>query len=199
MPEWFGVHLPRVLEASDGRADWVPPRTGDVGLLLRDTSLAATVAHSARPYSVAVDIDSVEGLSDDRAACEFLVRRLGFQIVLAHHPATAANIADLGALALLRVFAVDGTGLRSSLESHPSGEGIGSAVSPGLVLPHLGADELALLPRPILAYGLIDRPVDINACMRCADALVLSRRALAGARTTEALAELAREVRQPLS
>ena len=48
------------------------------------------------------------------------------------------------------------------------------------------------LPRPILAYGLIDRPTDIAACLRCADAIVLSQQALAGARTSGALAELAR-------
>ena len=196
MPEKLGIHLPRVFEASDGRADCGPPKGGDTGILLRDTSLAALMVHAGRGYAVAVDIDSVEGLSDDGAACEFLVLRLGFRIVLAHHPATAATIAELGALALLRVFAVDSTGLRSSLESNPPGAGIGSVVSPGLVLPHLGADELALLPRPILAYGLIDRPADIAACMRCADAIVLSRGALARARTSEALAEIAREAQQ---
>ena len=192
MTDRWGIHLPRVLEASDGLADWDPPKGGDVGLLLRDTSLTALTTHARRGQAVAVDIDSIDGLSDDGAACEFLVRKLGFRIVLAHHQATAAHIAELGALALLRVFAVDSTGLRRSLEGLPRGEGVGSAVSPGLVLPHLGADELALLPRPILAYGLIDRPTDIAACLRCADAIVLSRQALAGARTSGALAELAR-------
>jgi hypothetical protein len=179
MPEKLGIHLPRVFEASDGRADCEPPKGGDTGILLRDTSLAALMVHAGRGYAVAVDIDSVEGLSDDGAACEFLVLRLGFRIVLAHHPATAATIAELGALALLRVFAVDSTGLRSSLESNPPGAGIGSVVSP-----------------PILAYGLIDRPADIAACMRCADAIVLSRGALARARTSKALAEIAREAQQ---
>ena len=175
MSDWVGVHLPRLFEASDGKAPWRPPESGDVGLLLRDTSLAALVANAGRPYAVAVDIDSVEGLAYDRAGCEFLVRTLGFRIVLSHHAGAAASIAELGALALLRVFAVDGTGLRSSLESHPAAEGIGSAVSPGLVLPHLGEDELAMLPRPIMAYGLVDRPADIAACLARSDAVVLSR------------------------
>lgn len=178
MTDRYGIHLPRVFEAADGRAEWMPPESGDVGLLLRDTSLAALAAHSGRPYAVAVDLDSVEGLSDDRAACEFLVRKLGYRIVLAHHAAAAAIVAELGALALLRVFAVDSTGLRSSLESHPAREGIGCAVSPGLVLPHLADDELALLPRPILAYGLVDRPADIAACLNCADAIVLAQKRL---------------------
>ena len=192
MADTRGVHLPRVLEASDGRAEWEQPKGGDVGLLLRDTSLTELTNHARRGYVVAVDIDSINGLADDREGCEFLVRKLGFRIVLTHRQTTAATIADMGALALLRVFAVDSTGLRRPLEGSPRAEGIGSAVSPGLVLPHLGADELALLPRPILAYGLIDRPEDIAACLRCADAIVLSRHALAGARTSGSLAGLAR-------
>jgi glycerol-3-phosphate responsive antiterminator len=192
MTERWGIHLPRVLEASDGRTDWNPPTGGDVGLLLRDTSLTALMIHAGRGHAVAVDIDSIDGLSDDREGCEFLVRKLGFRIVLAHRQTTAATIADLGALALLRVFAVDSTGLRRPRDGPPRADGIGSAVSPGLVLPHLSADEIALLPRPILAYGLIDRPADIAACLRCADAIVLSHQALAGARTSGSLAELAR-------
>ncbi len=174
MPDPTALRLPRVLVASDGRAEWQPPESSEVGLLLRNTTLAALVARSGRPYPVAVDIDSVEGLSDDNAACEFLVRRLGFSIILAHHAAAAGHIADLGALALLRVFAVDSSGLRTSLESRPTSDRIGSVVSPGLVLPNLADDDLAMLPRPILAYGLLDRPADIVACMGRADSVVLS-------------------------
>ena len=91
----------------------------------------------------------------------------------------------------MRVYAWDSTDLRRSLEGHPRGERVGTALCPGLVLPHLGADELALLPRPILAYGLLDRPADIVACMRCADSIVLSRDALGRVMASESLAEFA--------
>jgi glycerol-3-phosphate responsive antiterminator len=177
-----------VFEISDGRTDWDPSRGADVGLLLAHTSLTALLHHAGRGYVVAVDSDSVEGLSDDAVGLEFLVMKLGFKIVLSHHPGVAARVAELGGLSFMQVFALDSTGLRRSLESHPPGERIGSAVSPGLVLPHLGADELAQLPRPILAYGLVERPVDIVACLRCADSIVLTRDALVHVMTSESLA-----------
>lgn len=173
------VLLPPLFEVSDGRGRWEPPKGTPTGLLLRDTSLTGILHHAGADYPVAVDIDSVEGLSDDEAACEFLVLRLGFRIVLAHRAATAALVASMGGLALLRVFAVDSTGLRRSLETNLRSERIGSAVSPGIVLPHLAANELAMLPRPILAYGLIDRPSDISSCMQRADSVALSREAMA--------------------
>jgi glycerol-3-phosphate responsive antiterminator len=177
-----------VFEISDGRTDWDPSRGADVGLLLAHTSLTALLHHAGRGYVVDVDSDSVEGLSDDAVGLEFLVMKLGFKIVLSHHPGVAARVAELGGLSFMQVFALDSTGLRRSLESHPPGERIGSAVSPGLVLPHLGADELAQLPRPILAYGLVERPVDIVACLRCADSIVLTRDALVHVMTSESLA-----------
>ena len=173
------VRLPPIFEVSDGRDRWEPPIGLAAGLLLRDTSLPALLHHVGANYPVAVDIDSIEGLAEDEAACEFLVGRLGFRIVLAHRVATAACIAAMGGLALLRVFAVDGTGLRRSLETSPRLEQIGSAVSPGIVLPHLAVNELAMLPRPILAYGLIDRPSDVSACLQRADSIALSRAAMA--------------------
>ena len=48
-----------------------------------------------------------------------------------------------------------------------------SALSPGLVIVHLRSDELADLPRPIVAYGLIDDVEDARACMALADAIVV--------------------------
>jgi hypothetical protein len=60
-----------------------------------------------------------------------------------------------------------------SLESHPRTDGVGSLLSPGLVIGHLRPDELADLPRPIVAYGLIDDVEDARACMALADAIVV--------------------------
>jgi hypothetical protein len=60
-----------------------------------------------------------------------------------------------------------------SLESHPRTDGVGSLLSPGLVIVHLRPDELAELPRPIVAYGLIDEIEDARACMALADAIVV--------------------------
>ena len=172
-------HLPRIFEASNGKGDWSPPGR-DIGLLLRDTNLAALVANAGSDTTLAVDCDGVEGLGDDRAAADFLVVRLGLGIVLTRHAAMAANVASLGGLALVKVYALDSEGLRHSLEAHPGGSAIGTAICPGLVLPHLEPEEVSALPRPLLAYGLLEAPVDIAACLAIADSVVLRRSAIEG-------------------
>ena len=175
-------HLPRIFEASNGRGEWSPPGQ-DIGLLLRDTNLAALVANAGNAgddTTLAVDCDGVEGLGDDRAAAEFLVVRLGFGIVLTRHAAMAANVASLGGLAFVKVYALDSEGLRHSLEVHPRGSAVGTAICPGLVLPHLEPEEVSALPRPLLAYGLLEAPVDIAACLAIADSVVLRRSAIEG-------------------
>ena len=175
-------HLPKIFEASNGHGNWSPPGR-DVGLLLRDTNLAALVANAGnagKDTTLAVDCDGVEGLGDDRAAAEFLVVRLGFGIVLTRHAAMATNVASLGGLALLKVYALDSEGLRHSLEAHPGGSAIGTAICPGLVLPHLEPGEVSLLPRPLLAYGLLEAPADIATCLAIADSVVLRRPAIEG-------------------
>lgn len=175
-------HLPRIFEASNGRGDWSPPGR-DIGLLLRDTNLAALVANAGNAgndTTLAVDCDGVEGLSDDRAAAEFLVVRLGFGIVLTRHAAMATNVASLGGLAFLKVFALDSEGLHHSLEAHPRGSNVGTTICPGLVLAHLEPCEVALLPRPILGYGLLEAPADTAACLAIADSVVLRRHAIEG-------------------
>ncbi len=182
-------NLPRVFEASHGQGSWSPPGR-DVGLLLRDTNLAALLAYAGYDTTLAVDCDSVEGLGDDRAAAEFLVLRLGFGVVLTRHTAMAANVASLGGLALLKVYALDTEGLHRSLEGHPRGPAIGTAICPGLVLAHLEPGELSLLPRPIMGYGLLDAPEDIAACLAIADSVVLRRQAIEG------LAALSRDGRE---
>lgn len=175
-------HLPRIFEASNGQGLWSSPGQ-DVGLLLRDTNLAALVANAGNAgndTTLAVDCDGVDGLGDDRTAAEFLVVRLGFGIVLTRHAAMAANVASLGGLAFLKVYALDSEGLRHSLEAHPRGSAIGTAICPGLVLPHLEPEEVSALPRPLLAYGLLEAPADIAACLAIADSVVLRRSAIEG-------------------
>ena len=93
--------------------------------------------------------------------------------MLTRRPQTAARIARLGCLALLHVMAFDSTGIARSLDGHPRVAGVGTVVSPGLVLPHMRPNEVERLPRPILAYGLIIEPADAWACLALADGIVL--------------------------
>jgi glycerol-3-phosphate responsive antiterminator len=166
--------LPRVIVADDGRHPVELPTDLGLGLLLRDTDLSVIVARAASaPIPLAVDIDTVRGLGADEAAVEFVVRRLGIEIVLTRRSATAIHAAELGGLALLHVLAFDSTGLHRSLDGHPRTNGVGTVVSPGLVLSHMSQGELDSLFRPILGYGLMTDPADIDACLEIADGVAL--------------------------
>lgn len=168
------VRLPDLLIASDGRHPVYPPPGLDAGVLVRDTDLAALVHRASSDCPpLAVDIDSVAGLGGDDAAVEFVTRRLGVRVVMTRRPQLAARAAERGHLGLVHVFGYDSTGMARSLESHPRTDGVGSLLSPGLVIVHLRPDELADLPRPIIAYGLIDELEDARACMALADAIVV--------------------------
>jgi glycerol-3-phosphate responsive antiterminator len=166
--------LPSVLLASDGRHPVYAPPGLDAGVLVRDTDLAALVHRAASDCPpLAVDIDSVAGLGSDDAAVDFVTGRLGIRVVLTRRPQLAARAGDRGHLGLVHVFGYDSTGMARSLESHPRTKGVGSVVSPGLVILHLRPDELAELPRPVVAYGLIDDVVVARECLALADAIVV--------------------------
>ena len=170
--------LPALFEASDGHAKWAAPSGLDAGLLLRDTTLSALVHHVERPYVVAVDMDTVEGLADDESGLQFLYE-LGFRVLLTRHHDVACRFSEMdGALALMRISALDTSGLDRSIESHPSRVGVGTVLSPGLVLPHIPDAKRVLLPRPLVAYGLIHTPEQIAACLAFADSVVVRHEVL---------------------
>jgi glycerol-3-phosphate responsive antiterminator len=181
--------LPRLLVADAGLMGLTMPPGVDAGVLLRDIDLPALVdrarAGSARP---AVDLDTVRGLGTDDAAVDFVVRRLGIRIVLTRRPQAASRAAELGALGLVHALAFDSTGLSRSLDGHPRTAGVGTVISPGLVLIHMNPSELERLPRPVLAYGLISSVSDARRCLDLADGIVL-RPALAVSLATATLAE----------
>ncbi len=128
-----------------------------VGTLLRDVDLMTLVSVAeAGPEGIAVDLDSVDGLNADDAGVRFVVGRLGIRIVMTRRPALASLVAETGCLGLVHVFAFDSTGLGRALEGRTVPRGVGTVISPGPVLSHMTRDDLDSLPRPIVAYGLID-------------------------------------------
>lgn len=168
------IRLPSILLASDGRHPVYAPPSLDAGVIVRDTDLAALAHRAASDCPpLAVDIDSVAGLGSDDVAVDFVTGRLGIRVVLTRRPQLAARAVDRGHLGLVHVFGYDSTGMARSLESHPRTAGLGSVLSPGLVIVHLRSDELADLPRPIVAYGLIDDVDAARACQEFADAIVI--------------------------
>jgi glycerol-3-phosphate responsive antiterminator len=170
----FGF-LPRILVASDGREPLLLPEPLLDAVLLRDLDLATLVAASGRARTpLAVDLDAVQGLNPDAAAVRFVTGELGIEVLLTRRPAMVAAAAELGALGLLHVFAFDSTGLGRSLEAHPRRPGVGTMISPGPVLAHLLPEDLARLPRPVVAYGLIGSAELARQLLHRADAVVLA-------------------------
>lgn len=148
----------RLLAARGGRQHGPPP--GQAGFLFSDLSLIELTrqsAEAARP--LAVDVDTVAGLAQDGTAIAFLVQRLNVSIVITRRPALAARALELGCVSLLHVHCLDSTGLERALRTHP-GPPVGTAVSPGLILAHLAPAQRLLLPRPLLAYGLVRTGAD---------------------------------------
>ncbi len=171
-PAWT---LPRVLVADDGHpheaVEGLP-----TGAFLRDLDLTALITRAtAMEVPWAVDLDTIRGLRSDEASVAFVVERLGARAVVSRRPAVVRAAGALGAVGLRSVHAFDSTGLRRIAESDPLPSGAGAILSPGLVIPHLRADELAMLPRPLVGHGLVVRPSDAIACLEHADALVVRR------------------------
>lgn len=166
--------LPRVLVTDGGGAPVRPPAGFEVGVLLRDIDLAAAVERSASQEAIlAVDLDSVRGMSSDEAAVDFVIDTLGIGIVMSRRPANVARASARGGLGLLHALAFDSTGLSRSLGSTPLPAGVGVVISPGPVLCHMRESELERLPRPVLAYGLLTRVDDAQACLALADSVIV--------------------------
>ena len=159
--------------ATDGRAPLNLPPGLEAGLLLRDLDLPTlVVAADASRRTLAVDLDGVEGLNPDASAARF-VTQLGIEIVVTRRSSVAVDVVELGGLALLHIFAFDSTGLGRALEGHPRHPGVGTVVSPGPVVAHLSADDIGRLPRPLVAYGLIDTPARAASLLAHVDSVVV--------------------------
>jgi glycerol-3-phosphate responsive antiterminator len=188
MADTAAIRLPRILIADTGHNGTSPPPGLDAGILLRTTDLAALIEcalSSSTPP--AVELDSIRGLGSDDAAVDFLRHKLSIEIMLTRRPQAADAFAAAGGLALLNVLAFDSTGLRRSLHAHPRRERVGTVISPGLVLHHMLPSELALLVRPLVAYGLIDTAADALATLAVTDGIVVRPEVALGIAESEAL------------
>ncbi|MGH7777872.1 MAG: glycerol-3-phosphate responsive antiterminator [Candidatus Dormibacterales bacterium] len=162
-----GAGLPSLLWSLGGGR--VPPEADrpGTGALVHHVDVARLINLASRAgLHLVVDLDSVDGLRADEEAAFFLVRRLGVRAVVTKHGGVAAALAERGVPALLHVHALDSTGLERTLAGHPRTPGMGTAVSPGVVLPYLGRADREGLPRPLLACGLVRTEAEVAACRR---------------------------------
>ncbi|MGA2514182.1 MAG: glycerol-3-phosphate responsive antiterminator [Candidatus Limnocylindrales bacterium] len=182
--------LPPVFVASSGEGLRIGASDLEVGILLRDLDLMTLIGVTETgSEGIAVDLDSVDGLNADDAGARFVIGRLGVRVIVTRRPALAALVADAGQVGLVHVLAFDSTGLTRALESHLARDGVGTVISPGPVLSHLTPDYLERLPRPIVAYGLIDTAERARQLLTIADSVVV------GPDCARALAEGVRDLR----
>lgn len=170
---WQGGLLQVYVEGS-GSDPMAGLRNGGFGILLRDIELATLVAVAeGEKDRLAVDLDSIAGIEADDAGARFVMERLGIGVVATRRPAIAALVAAAGGFGLAQIFAFDSTGLRRAQEGHAELPGVGTMISPGPVLSHLTEADVAALPRPIVADGLIDGLDRARAILRVADSVVV--------------------------
>lgn len=172
--------LPRLLVAVDGHGFAQLPPTLAARAFLRDLDLLELAAVAEHGSPLAVDLDSVAGLSTDAAGVRFVLGELGIRVVASRRPGVAAEAVQLGGLGLVHVFAFDSTGVARALDGHPKLPGSGTLVSPGLVVGHMTGDELAALPRPLVAYGLVEDVATARRLLERVDALVVAPEVAAG-------------------
>ncbi len=172
--------LPRLLVAVDGHGFAALPPTLAASAFLRDLDLLELAAAVERGSPLAVDLDSVAGLSADPAGVRFVLAELGIPVVASRRPGVAAEAVRLGGLGLVHVFAFDSTGVARALDGHPKLPGCGTLVSPGLVVGHMTSEELAALPRPLVAYGLVEDVGTARRLLERVDALVVAPEVAAG-------------------
>jgi glycerol-3-phosphate responsive antiterminator len=169
-----GRPMPSTLVRVGGRDRWPAALPSGAGVMVAGLDLEHLIQSVAGvELPVIVDLDQVDGLAPDERAVAFLVRRLEVSAIVTRHASAAAAAVDLGTAAFLRVHALDSTGLERSLAAHPRTAGLGTAIAPGLVLPYLTPDQLAALPRPLLAYGLLRTAGEVDACRRVGARCVL--------------------------
>jgi glycerol-3-phosphate responsive antiterminator len=155
--------------------DHLPRELGvDEGVLFHSTTLNDLIRLAAGAQCrLALDLDSIEGLDPSGAAITFAVERLGIHVLLSRRPALMAWARRLGCLPLLWISCLDSTGFERALLGHP-GAGVGTALSPGLVLAHLPAAQRSRLPHPLLAHGVVRRQEEVAAARAAgADSVVI--------------------------
>jgi glycerol-3-phosphate responsive antiterminator len=176
--------LPPLLVTVTGQQLWPRHVEHHIGYLIRDIrldDLLLTVARAPSEATLVLDVDSVDGLGSDAVAIEFVTGSLGLRCLMTRRPALATRAAELGVLSLLRVFALDSTGLGRALAAHPRLPGMGTVISPGILLPGLVAADGHALTHPLVSDGMIQDRQDVQASWAArADTVVVGSAALAG-------------------
>ena len=139
-------------------------------ILLRNCNLFELTGLLDRSHQrgilVYVNVDHIDGIQPDITGLHYLADRLHVTGIISSNPKTLALAKSIRLETIQRIFALDSTGLESSLESIDTQYIDLLEISPALAVPHIKPQLLSSLPLPFIASGLIDTPAQIEAVLR---------------------------------
>ena len=118
-----------------------------------------------RQYALYVNIDHIEGVHPDTSGLHYLANSLGIAGILSANPKTLVVGKAQGLETVLRIFAVDSTGLESTLEAFDPAYVDLLDVSPALAIPHIMPPLKDILSLPFIGSGLISTSQQVQAVL----------------------------------
>ncbi|PRA51879.1 glycerol-3-phosphate responsive antiterminator [Brucella pituitosa] len=113
---------------------------------------------------IVLNIDSCEGLSQDKGAIEFLAE-IGISVLLSTRVPTIQKAAQCGLLTMQKVFVTDRSTWPRSLKAISQSAPNLVQIMPSPMLGYLSAEDKRRLP-PIVASGFICNEVDVATAMK---------------------------------
>ncbi len=102
-----------------------------------------------------VNTDHMDGIHADNAGLRYLSEHLHITGIISSHARVLAIGKSFGLETIQRIFALDSTGLETSLDSVDTATVDLLDISPALVVPHIIARLRPALPLPFIASGLL--------------------------------------------
>jgi glycerol uptake operon antiterminator len=116
--------------------------------------------------AVYINMDHIDGIYTDEAGFQYLRERLHVSGVLSSYPRALAVAKQTGLETIQRIFAVDSTGLKSSIASVDTDNIDMLDFAPAQVVPHIMPRLRPCLPIPYMASGLLHTPEQLQAVLR---------------------------------
>lgn len=136
-------------------------------ILLRHCNLfdleALLLQAHQRHKIILVNVDQIDGIHADVNGLDYLARHFLIQGIVSNNARVLAQGKSLGLTTIQRVFAVDSTGLGTSLETVNPNEVDLLDISPALVIPHLTRYSF---PLPFIGSGLVSTPQQMQAVLQ---------------------------------
>ncbi len=123
-----------------------------------------------------VNTDHMDGIYADTAGLRYLSERLHITGIISSHARVLAMGKGFGLETIQRIFALDSTGLETSLASVDTATVDLLDISPALVVPHIITRIRPLLPVPFIASGLLHNVEQIQRVLQAGAVGVLIAR-----------------------